>query len=140
MTDYAQEIGDAASSSSCGCSRREAWITDGIFKMCANLVANGVSLDNPYMSPIKGDLSHLPPLFVHVGTDEILLGDSRELANKAAIGGADVTLRVYQDMFHAWLLFHQVLREDGVKAIEEASQWIATTLGLPLTKPPAVIG
>lgn len=107
---------------------KEPWVHTGIAEMCAVLVANGMPYDNPYISPVKGDLDGLPPLLIQVGTDEVLLGDSLVLANKAATGGADVTLHVYADMFHAWHLFHPVLAEDAPKAIAEASAWIAATL------------
>lgn len=107
---------------------KEPWVNEAISNMTITLVANGTPLDNPYLSPFYGDLDGLPPLLIHVGTDEVLLGDSLTLANKAAIGGADVTLHVYADMFHAWHLFHQMLTEDAPKAIAEASEWIAATL------------
>ncbi len=107
---------------------KEPWVNEAISNMTITLVANGIPLDNPYLSPVYGDLDNLPPLLIHVGTDEVLLGDSLTLANKAAIGGADVTLRVYKDMFHAWHIFHPVLTRDAVGAIEEAGAWMAAVL------------
>lgn len=67
----------------------------------------------------------MPPLFVQVGTNEVLLGDSLRLAEKAAVSGSDVLLHICSDMFHAWHLFHPVLTEAGPRAIEEAGEWIA---------------
>ena len=58
---------------------------------------------NPEISPVYADMSDLPPLLIHVGAREILLGDSARLAEKARTDGVDVSLRVFDGMFH---LFH----------------------------------
>jgi len=57
---------------------------------------------DPLASPIYADLSGLPPLLIHVGSDEILLSDSTVLAEKARAAGVDVTLEVWERMQHVW--------------------------------------
>ena len=49
----------------------------------------------PLASPLDADLRGLPPLLIHVGSDEILLSDSTELAARAKAAGVDV-------MQHVW--------------------------------------
>jgi acetyl esterase/lipase len=78
---------------------------------------------HPWLSPVHADLSGLPPLFIHVGTDEILYEDGLRLAEAAETAGVDVTLRVGRQMIHVWPLFHEMLRA-GREAIKEAGGWL----------------
>jgi len=60
---------------------------------------------DPLISPLFADLSGLPPLLIHVGTDEILLSDSTRLAEKARLAGVDVTIKIWKDMWHVFQVF-----------------------------------
>jgi monoterpene epsilon-lactone hydrolase len=51
-------------------------------------------------SPIYADLTGLPPLLVHVGSDEVLLDDATRLAERARSAGVEVDLRVWDGMWH----------------------------------------
>jgi acetyl esterase/lipase len=68
------------------------------------LYAGGADIRDPEISPLAGDPAGLPPTLIHVGTREVLLGDSARFAEKARLVGVDVSLRVFDGMFH---LFHQ---------------------------------
>jgi monoterpene epsilon-lactone hydrolase len=63
---------------------------------------------DPLISPVYADLTSLPPLLIQVGTDEIILDDSIRFAERAKEAGVDVTLEIYDGMFHvfqmAWIL------------------------------------
>ena len=65
--------------------------------------APGEDLHNPLISPIYGYFSGLPPMLIHVGSREVLLGDAARLAEAARRAGINSTLRVFDGMFH---LFH----------------------------------
>lgn len=69
---------------------------------CAKLYADG-AYNNPYVSPIFADFSGFPPMYIHVGTDEILCQDSISLAEKVKEQGGEVHLHVWEGMFH---MFH----------------------------------
>ncbi len=56
------------------------------------------------LSPLFADLGGLPPLFVQVGTDELLLDDSTRLAQAATQQGVAVTLQIWPRMWHVWQL------------------------------------
>jgi epsilon-lactone hydrolase len=56
----------------------------------------------PWISPLFGDLSGLPPILLYVGGDEILLDDSTRFAQKAEDAGVDVTLHIGEGMFHCY--------------------------------------
>ncbi len=58
----------------------------------------------PLISPTYADLSGLPPALIQVGTDEILLDDARRCAARAREAGVDVTLEVWDEMFHVFQL------------------------------------
>ena len=63
------------------------------------------SPQNPEISPIFADFSGFPPIFIQVGTREMLLNDSLVIAEKMKEQGVSVTLDVREGMFHAFLIF-----------------------------------
>lgn len=64
--------------------------------------AGKTPLDNPLLSPIYGNYEGFPPLLIQVGTREMLLSDSVQLARKAREAGVDVTLDVWEGMWHSF--------------------------------------
>ena len=78
---------------------------------------------NPLISPIYADLSNLPPILVHVGTDEILLDDSTRLQTNAANTNTDLTLAVWDEMFHVWHTSWRFVPE-GKQALMDVVQYI----------------
>ena len=77
----------------------------------------------PLASPLFADLAGLPPLLLQVGTAEVLLDDSTRLAERAESAGVDVTLNVWQDMFHVWHAFAEMLPE-GEQATQELADFV----------------
>jgi acetyl esterase/lipase len=63
------------------------------------------SAKDPLISPIFGDLSNLPPIFVLVGSIETLLDDALKLAEKAREAGVETTLDIQENMIHSWPLY-----------------------------------
>ena len=82
-------------------------------RRCASISTGPVDLpdDDPTISPLVDDLSLLPPLYVEVGETEVLLDDSRILAERGQAAGADVTLHVEPEAFHMWQLWSPWLPE-----------------------------
>ncbi len=68
---------------------------------------------NPLISPLFGDYKRFPPLLLQVGTRDILLSDSVRLAQTARKAGVEVTLDVWNGMWHVW---------QGVPNIPESKQ------------------
>lgn len=107
---------------------RDPMITrEGIVGVAAAYL--GGQPDTPLASPVRADLSGLPPMLIQVGSEEVLLSDSVAFANNAALAGLDVTLRVWPGMPHAWPLFHPFLRA-GLPAIDEVGAWIRRRLAI----------
>ena len=70
----------------------------------------------PLASPLFADLRGLPPLLIQVGSEEVLLDDSVQLAERAKAAGVDTTLEVWDEMIHVWHWFLPLL-DEAEKAI-----------------------
>ncbi len=71
----------------------------------------GVPPNNPILSPLLADLSHLPPILVQASRDEMLYGDAQRYANKARAAGTDVTLQLWPKLVHVFQGFGPDLPE-----------------------------
>lgn len=78
---------------------------------------------HPHISPAYGDLSDLPPMLIHVGSEEILMSDSVLLAERAGGAGVDITLKIWPDMPHVFQMFAKFL-DPAERSIDEIANWI----------------
>jgi salicylate hydroxylase len=76
---------------------------------------------DPLVSPLFGDLTGLPPLFVTATQGEVLLDDTTRLAERAAKAGVDVTLRVVEDSVHVYTIFPFL--PETRSTMEEVATW-----------------
>lgn len=60
---------------------------------------------HPYVSPVFADLHGLPPMLIHVGSEEMMLSTSQKIYNNAIKSSVDVELDIAQGMWHNWHLF-----------------------------------
>ena len=65
----------------------------------------------PLISPLYADLRGLPPLLIQAGNDDMLLDDATRLAERAKAAGVDVTLEVWDRMWHVFHLHAPKLPE-----------------------------
>lgn len=63
------------------------------------------------ISPLQKDPKGLPKLLVQVGDQEVLLGDSLTLAEKARAAGVDVQLEVWPELWHIFQALTGILPE-----------------------------
>ena len=77
----------------------------------------------PTASPAHADLHGLPPMLIHVGSDEVLLDDAKALERRARASGNDATLEIWPGMIHVWHMFHPMLPEGG-EAIAGLAQFV----------------
>ncbi len=74
--------------------------------MCASLYSGSPRLRKlPYLSPVLGNFTGLPPLLVDVGEKEILLDDSSRLVENAKQVGVEIYFKEWKDMNH---VFHSL--------------------------------
>lgn len=90
---------------------RDPIISRGLLDNTAAMYLAGQDPRSPLASPVHADLSGLPPLLLQVGSEEVLLDDSRRLATKAKDAGVDVTLEIVDGAVHEWHVFASFLPE-----------------------------
>jgi acetyl esterase/lipase len=56
----------------------------------------------PLASPLKGTLTGLPPIQLHVGTREVLLDDTLRYVARAREAGVDASAHVWEGMTHVF--------------------------------------
>jgi len=66
---------------------------------------------NPMASPLFGDFKNAPPVFLSVGTTEILRDDTLSMAAKLRAQNVPVTLEILENAPHVWPFFHGRLPE-----------------------------
>jgi monoterpene epsilon-lactone hydrolase len=82
----------------------------------------------PKAAPLYADLTGLPPLLIHVGDREILLDDATRIAAAAQAAGVDVSLEIWDRLFHVWHLFAPVL-EEGREGITRIAEFVRGRVG-----------
>lgn len=92
-------------------------------KRFAMLYAGTTDVRHALISPLYADLKGLPPLLIQVGSCEVFLDDSLGVAEKAKREGCEVTLDIWEGMWHAWHNFAPQLPE-GRRAIEKIAKFI----------------
>lgn len=95
----------------------------GHLKECSKLYLAGQDPLDPLASPLYGDLSGLPPIFMQVGDAELLLDDSVRFAEKAEKAGVKVKLEVWPEMFHNWQLMAPLFPE-AQQAVDRICEFI----------------
>ena len=66
---------------------------------------------NPLISPVFADLAGFPPLFVQVGSEEVLFDDSTRLVENAEKADVDAELQIWPDMPHVHQIAHRFVPE-----------------------------
>jgi monoterpene epsilon-lactone hydrolase len=75
------------------------------------IYAGGHDLKHPYLSPIFGDFTGLPPMLIHVGEFEMLHDDAVIVYEKAIAAGSKAELKVWAGMFHAFQIADSLIPE-----------------------------
>lgn len=83
----------------------DPWLDPDSIRKAPALYTSEETLTHPLASPLYADLHGLPPLLIHVGDHECLLDDSTRFAEKAEAAGVDVTLHIWDEMWHVFQSF-----------------------------------
>jgi acetyl esterase/lipase len=84
---------------------------------------------DPYANPLYADLKGLPPLYLQVGGDELLLDDSTIMAKHARKAGVDVRIDVFPGMQHTFQMAVGRAPE-STDAVQRYVAWVKPKLGL----------
>jgi acetyl esterase/lipase len=108
----------------------EIMVSLGMLSECASFYLAGHPADDPLASPVRANLEGLPPTLIQVGTDELLLPDSRRLHAALVAAGVEAILREFPRRWHVFQL-NAGLLADANRALDEAGAFIRS-------HPPAV--
>jgi monoterpene epsilon-lactone hydrolase len=80
--------------------RSDAMLRPAWLRRCARDFAGGSDPGVAELAPLEADLAGLPPITMHVGSEEILLEDAVRLAHRARSAGVPVDLRRLDGLWH----------------------------------------
>lgn len=98
---------------------RDPWLRADLVSPAALRYAGEHPLEHPGVSPLYADLTGLPPMLVHAGTEEILFDDGRRLVERAREAGVEASFGVFSGLWHVFQAFpglpesRHALREIG---------------------------
>lgn len=96
--------------------------------LAASTYLAGADARAPLASPVYADLAGLPPLLIHVGSDEILLSDATRLAEHATAAGVDTTLEIAPGLWHVWHAWAGALPE-AAAALDRIGAFVRARVG-----------
>ncbi len=94
-------------------------LTMDYIRAVRGVYAPGRDLAAPLLSPLFGDLRHLPPILIQAGTNEILLSDSVRLRDRLVQAGTPCRLEVWPDMWHVFQMFPMKKAAQAMQHIEQ---------------------
>lgn len=77
---------------------------------------------NPYLSPLFGNFKGLPKTIIQTGTHDVLIGESRDLAERMKRQGVEVVFIEGKGMIHVWQFLYHILPE-ARKAVKQLGEF-----------------
>lgn len=93
--------------------------------MMVRMYMGGADPLQPLASPLHGDFTGAPPVWIAVGTTEILLDNSTQLTERLRAQGVDAQLTIEDDLPHVWPIFHTLLPE-ARRTLDDLAAWISS--------------
>ncbi|MHA1912823.1 MAG: alpha/beta hydrolase [Promethearchaeota archaeon] len=101
--------------------------TQEMLELDAKLYLAGEDARNPLASPLYADLKGLPPLYIQVGTAELLLDDSIRFVDAAKAAGVNVKFEIWDDMIHMFQMF-AAMAPEGQDAINKIGEFVLKSM------------
>ncbi|CAN7187036.1 MULTISPECIES: alpha/beta hydrolase [Paraburkholderia] len=102
---------------------RDPMFCGAAIERAAKVYLGDTPATHPYASPVYAELHGLPPLFIMAGSTEVLLDDSRRVADNARAAGVDCEFEVWKKMPHVWPLFTPFMPEAN-RALDGAAAFV----------------
>jgi monoterpene epsilon-lactone hydrolase len=102
---------------------KDPMLTPSMCRYSASCYVADNDPSTPLLSPVRMNLSGLPPMLIHVGDREILFSDATILAEKARKADVDVTFRIWQGLWHGFHASANVVPE-ARQAINELGLFV----------------
>ncbi|UJR07351.1 hypothetical protein I4U23_011637 [Adineta vaga] len=96
---------------------------DDVRWVTAQVLANNQSPHNPHYSPLFGSFKGFPPMYITVGTAELLYDDSKRVFQKAQEANMNVIFEEGLHMIHIYPLFFSFFPE-AQNTLNNINQWI----------------
>lgn len=109
--------------------RMDSVLTNEALIWHGKLYAGDANLCDPFISPIYGDYTGLPPIMIQVGAVELIHSDSVRIAAKAEAAGVKVDLIEWAHTFHVWQMYDFFLPE-ARESIQQMGAYMQERLGL----------
>ena len=93
-----------------------------------NPYSDGSDAKDPHISPVYGEFNGFPLMLIQVGSEEMLLDDSKKVAAKAKQAGVSVRYSEYPGMFHVFQMAAKSMPEAG-KAWSEVGKFFELLQG-----------
>jgi salicylate hydroxylase len=105
----------------------EPLMTRDFLKNLAACYIGRTDFTSPLVSPVFADLAGFPPMLIQAAANEALVDDAIRLVAAAERAGAPVTLKLFEDSLHAFLLFDFL--PETQKALDQFAAFAASALG-----------
>ncbi|MFC0042066.1 alpha/beta hydrolase [Actinomadura rayongensis] len=89
--------------------------------------AGHLDTSDPDISPVRADLTGLPPTLLTAGSTELLYSDSAEMARRLADAGVPVVLDVWDRQIHVFQMFGPLLPESRA-SIRDVGRFVRRAL------------
>jgi acetyl esterase/lipase len=108
-------------------AKKDPWFQPEDMPIVAAYYCRQDQIRNSLVSPVYADLSGLPPLYIQVGEDEILLSDSTRAADKVKAAGGEVEIEIWPGMWHVFQAFLLQVPESK-KAVKKIGNFVRRIL------------
>lgn len=92
---------------------QDAMLSEDWLTWCAKNYCGQKSATDPTCSPLYADLTGLPPILIHVGSEEVLLDDAKRLAKQTEKYGIPTNFKVYDRVGHVFQFHAGILKESN---------------------------
>jgi acetyl esterase/lipase len=108
-------------------AKKDPWFQPEDMPIVAAYYCRQDQIRNSLVSPVYADLSGLPPLYIQVGEDEILLSDSTRAADKVKAAGGEVEIEIWPGMWHVFQAF-LIQVPESKKAVKKIGNFVRRIL------------
>lgn len=101
-------------------------LISSILEIYVNYYIGSYKATEPLISPLFADLHNLPPINIQAGGNEILMDDFIRFYEKAQQAGVDITLKIWDDMFHDFQLIPFL--PETKESLKQVSTFVSSVL------------
>jgi acetyl esterase/lipase len=98
-----------------------------LVEQLVEMILGGLDPADPKVSPIRADLTGLPPALITAGSTEVLYCDAEEMAHRLAEAGVPCTLQIWDRQLHVFQMFGPLLPESRT-ALRDIGRFVRARL------------